>query len=130
MIEYINARMIEWARWVKRREDGGLGYPSEANFVNIISIHGTAGPGLITEDAAPMEIEGIMRKIREERPDRYKVAYWVYLAGSLTMDRVASELHCHRITVYTRLHALHQEIMHELEEITLAAKEKQQKSKK
>lgn len=121
MIEYINKRMIDWATWLKRREDGGIGYPGAANFSKLVSTHAAAGPGLIVEDAAAMEIERIVGKIKKDRPQRYEVAYWIYLAGDLTMERVARELRCHRDTVYTRLHALHQDVMDELHEITIQA---------
>lgn len=119
MIEYINKRLIDWATWVKRRDDGGLGYPGAANFARMASGPPSATSGPIIFDAAAMEIESIMIRIRADSPARYEVAKWVYLAGNFTMSRVASELGCSRDTVYTRLHALHLSVMDEMHENTI-----------
>jgi hypothetical protein len=119
MIEYINKRMIDWAIWVKRRDDGGNGFSGVASYCNMVSIHGSACAGQIVEDAAEMQIERIMSLLKVELPQRYEVAYWVYLAGNLTMDRVAQKLRCHRDTVYARLHALHLHIKEELDVMPL-----------
>jgi hypothetical protein len=130
MIEYINKRMIDWALWLKRREDGGLGYPGAANFSKLVSIHSDPGAGPITEGAAEMEIEGIVCKLRDAKPALYQVAYWIYAAGDLTMGRVAKELGCSRDTVYVRLHALHLHAMDALHENTLSADERKHSSSK
>jgi DNA-binding CsgD family transcriptional regulator len=122
MIEYINKRMIDWATWRKRSADGGLGYPGAANFCQIVS-HGNSESGAII-GAAEMEIDRIVSRLKMERPLQYEVARWVYLAGDLTMARVAEKLHCNRDTVYTRLHALHLRVMDELNEITIQAGER------
>ena|ERR1035437_10238451 len=124
MIEYINKRMIDWATWLKRREDGGLGYPGVANFCNMVSTHSGGGSGPIVMDAAAMEIEHIVLRLRAEKRHLYDVAYWVYAAGDLTMDRVSKELDCCRDTAYTRLHALHLYVMDALHEITIQASER------
>ena len=70
MIEYINKRMIEWSTWCKRREDGGMGYPSKSNYCSLVQIHGAGGAGPITEAAAALEIEGIIIKIRQRGAQR------------------------------------------------------------
>lgn len=129
MIEYINKRMIDWATWSKRREDGGLGYTGVASYCNIVSIHGAQHSGDGVQDEAAMEVEHIVQALKRERPQQYDVAYWVYQAGSLTMDRVAKELHCHRDTVYTRLHALHLHVMNAMFDITIAAQDRADRNK-
>lgn len=120
MIEYINKRMIDWATWSKRRDDGGQGYAGVASYCNIVPIHGAQHSGDGVQDDAAMEIEHIVQSLKREQPKQYEVAYWVYQAGSLTMDRVAKELHCHRDTVYARLHALHLRVMNAMFDITIA----------
>jgi hypothetical protein len=45
--------------------------------------------GLVTETAAVVEIEGIMTVIRQSAPRQHAVADWVYLAGGMTMKRIA-----------------------------------------
>lgn len=124
MIEYINKRMIDWATWCKRRDDGGLGYPSKSNYCALVQIHGGAGAGPITETAAQEEIESIVISIRAKSPAQYDVAFWFYLAGSMTVKRIASELRCSEVTVYNRLHALHLAVMHALQDIDIDAQDR------
>ena len=52
MIEYINKRLLAWAAWCKRKEDGGLGFPSQANYCSMIQVRGTASAGAVTRFAA------------------------------------------------------------------------------
>ena len=113
MIPYINARMIEWAAWSKRGDDGGLGYPRKSSYCDLVPIR-SEGSGPVVHDASAMEIERIMSQIKGDSPDMWKVADWFYLAGSMTVERIARELGCHRDTVYTRLNALHIMVMDKL----------------
>lgn len=129
MIEYINKRMIEWAAWAKRRDDGGLGFPRSTSYCRLVQVRGSASSDPIAEDAAAMEIEHIIASLRLERPQLHAVAHWIYLAGNFTMDRVARELGCHRDTVYTRLHQLHVVVMDEIHDITIAAEDQARENK-
>lgn len=124
MIEYINKRLLDWAAWCKRRDDGGLGYPSKSNYCALVQIHGGAGAGPITETAAEEEIERIMVKIRIKSASQFDVAQWFYLAGSFTVKRIASELKCSEVTVYNRLHALHLTVMDALHDIEIDAQDR------
>lgn len=62
--------------------------------------------------------------IRHAAPAQYDVAFWFYLAGSMTVKRIAAELRCSEVTVYNRLHALHLAIIEALFEIGIAAQER------
>lgn len=124
MIDYINKRMIEWSTWCKRRDDGGLGYPGSTSYCKLVQIHGDRGAGPITDGAAALEIESIVVDIRRSAPAQYDVAFWFYLAGSMTVKRIAQELKCSEVTVYNRLHALHLAVMHALQDIDIAAQER------
>jgi hypothetical protein len=124
MIEYINKRLIEWSIWCKRRDDGGMGYPSKSNYCNLVQIHGAGGAGPITDAAAALEIEGIMIAIRQRSQAQYEVAYWFYLTGAMTVKRIAQELHCSEVAVYNRLHALHLAVMDALHDIEIAAQDR------
>lgn len=129
MIEYINKRLIEWSTWCKRREDGGMGYPSKSNYCSLVQIHGAGGAGPITEDAAALEIEGIVIAIRKANPAQYEVAKWFYLAGSFTIKRIAQELKCGESTVYNRLHALHLAVMDGLHDIEIVAQDRAEEAR-
>jgi hypothetical protein len=124
MIEYINKRMIDWATWCKRRDDGGLGYPGSTSYCNLVQIHGDRGAGPVADGAAALEIEGVIVDIRKTAPAQYDVAFWFYLAGSMTVKRIAHELKCSEVTVYNRLHALHLVVMHALQDIDIAAQDR------
>lgn len=131
MIEYINGRMVEWAKWCKRRDDGGLGYPTRSSYCSLVQVHSTSGPSCrIAEAEAALEIEGIMVAMRGTKPKQYDVAYWFYLAGSLTVKRIAQELRCSEVTVYNRLHALHLAVKEALEDIDIAAADRADERKK
>ena len=124
MIEYIHARMIKWAAWSKRKEDGGMGYASQSSCANLVSIRGATGPGRVTEDADSLEIEGIMVRLRAASEPQYKVAYWFYLAGNMTAKRIADELQCSERSTYNRLHALHLAVKEALEDIDIDAQDR------
>lgn len=124
MIEYINKRLIDWSTWCKRREDGGLGYPSKSNYCSLVQIHGAGGAGPITEAAAALEIEGIIIKIRSAAPAQYEVVKWFYLAGGMTVKRIAQELKCSEVTIYNRVHALHVAVMDGLHDIEIEAQDR------
>ena len=124
MIDYINKRLIDWSIWCKRRDDGGLGYPSKSNYCSLVQIHGGAAAGPITETAAQEEIETIICVIRKAKPAQFDVAYWFYLAGNLTGKRIADELKCAERTAYTRLHALHLAVMDALQDAEIAAQDR------
>lgn len=124
MIEYINKRMIDWATWCKRRDDGGLGYPRKSNYCNLVQTHGDRSVGPVAEAAPALEIESIVMAIRVKAPAQYEVAFWFYLAGSMTVKRIAHELKCSDVTVYNRLHALHLAVMHALQDIDIAAQDR------
>lgn len=125
MIEYIHARMIKWATWSKRKEDGGMGYASQSSCANLVNIRGAVGAGSVAENADALEIEGIVTKLRANSEHQYAVAYWFYLAGNLTGSRIAKELKCADRTIYTRLHALHLAVKEALEDIDIAAQDRQ-----
>lgn len=124
MIEYINKRLNEWSAWCKRRDDGGMGYPTSSGYCNLVQIRGATGAGRVTETAAAMEIEGIIVAIRKNKPAQYDVAFWFYLAGSMTVKRIASELRCSEVTVYNRLHALHVAVMDALHDLEIDAQDR------
>jgi hypothetical protein len=129
MIEYINKRLIDWSTWCKRRDDGGLGYPSKSNYCALVQIHCGAGAGPITETAAQEEIETIIVRIRAKAPQQFEVAQWFYLAGNLTAGRIASELRCSERTMYNRLHALHMAVMDGLHDMEIEAQDRAEVSR-
>ena len=76
-----------------------------------------------------MEIEGIIIAIRKRSPAQYDVAFWFYLAGSMTVKRIAQELGCSEVTVYNRLHALHLAVMDGLHDLEIDAQDRAEAEK-
>lgn len=108
---------------VKRRDDGGLGYPAASSYCKLVNIH-SSGTDSTMIDAAAIEIDGIVCKIKKEQPDRYPVIEWFYLNGNFNGDRIASELRCSKPTIYNRLHSLHLYIQEALFDIEIEAQDR------
>jgi DNA-binding NarL/FixJ family response regulator len=68
-------------------------------------------------------------RIRTKAPQQFEVAQWFYLAGSMTVKRIASELHCSEVTVYNRLHALHLAVMDGLHDLEIEAQDRAEASR-
>lgn len=119
MIEFINKRMNEWAAWSLRGRDGGLGYSGSVAYCRLVPTHGTGDVIGIDEDA--MEIEFIVSELKRNKPFQFEVAKWFYLSGNVTVDRIAEGLGCSKKTAYIRLHALHQQVLDRMHDLTIEA---------
>lgn len=124
MMEYSNKRIIDWATWCKLRDDSGHGYLGSTSYCNLVQIHGDRGSGPIADGAPALEIEGIVVAIRNSAPAQYDVAFWFYMAGSMTVKRITAELKCSEVTLYNRLHALHLAVIYALQVIDIAAQDR------
>ncbi len=66
MIDYINHRLVLWAEWATRRDDGGLGYPRQAHYTKAVLTHSR---GCIEEiDEAAMEMERAVQALGHALP--------------------------------------------------------------
>lgn len=128
MIEYVNARLNSWAAMCKRKDDGGTGFPRSTSYCNQVQIHGSGGDSEMI-DAAAIEIDGIICKMKRENPDKFAVAEWFYLKGNHTVERIAHELRCCKKSAYNRLHALHVDVQEALFDIEIAAQDRKAAAK-
>ena len=109
MLTYINSRLNQWAEWLRRREDGGLGYPRECPYTRLQARSSTAGYIPIDEGEA-WEIERAVQHLRTHAPHLHQVVVLFY-RKTMTGEQMARECGCSRDTLYARLHQSHVEIM-------------------
>ncbi len=105
MIEWVNEKMIIWGDWVRRRDDGGLGYSKDSSLCLMGASGGISGSVVLAESDA-LRVESIMMEVKTVRPELYKVGREWYLTNAPAAT-VASRIGCHRDTVYSRLDSLH-----------------------
>ena len=116
MIQYVDKLLHDWARWSRVRQDGGRGFSPIAFGFDLVPSSGSGshcGDGVVIDEQS-MEIEQIVVCLRKERSDLFSVVDWYYLAGNVTVGRIAKELGCSRDTVYVRLHQLHEWVLEKM----------------
>jgi DNA-directed RNA polymerase specialized sigma24 family protein len=85
---------------------GGLGYPRECSYTRLIerSGNGFHSPNF-DEDA------WLVEKAIQSLPDSLKDTVQVFYLRVGTIEQMAKELHCHRVTIYARIDVAHSKIM-------------------
>jgi DNA-directed RNA polymerase specialized sigma24 family protein len=106
MILHINAKLNQWADWVATgRKVVGLGYPGQCAFMRLTPS--------TSEWRAPIENEeawSVERAVQHLEPCLKSAVEQFYLRAG-TADTHAKALHCHRDTLYSRIHQAHVRIM-------------------
>lgn len=106
MILHINDKLNAWAAWVAAgRKVVGLGYPSQVAFVRLTPSSGGWKAPLENEVAWEME-----QAVHRLEPTLRATVEQFYLRAG-TADSHARALHCHRDTLYARIHSAHLRIM-------------------
>jgi len=113
MIDWVNEKLILWADWARRRDDGGLGYAKDSPTCRLAA-SGTSG-GIVLAESDALEIDSAMVFLAQERPELHRVGMEWYYHGSPAMV-AAKRIGCHRDTVYSRLDALHIAVAKHLQE--------------
>lgn len=112
MIVYVNSRLVSWAEWVASgRKVVGLGYPSQCAYTRMAAHGGQHRGAEFDEDA--WEVEQAVNRLDN---DLQQMVMEFYLSTT-TVEIMARNLHCHRDTVYARLHRAHHEILGHLNDI-------------
>jgi hypothetical protein len=127
MIDYMNHRLVCWAEWATRRDDGGLGFPRQSHYTKAMLSHGRGNIEEINE--AAMEIETGVLALRKARPELAAVVMEFYRkTGSAEFK--ARVLGVCRDTMYTRLHQAHIWIMGWLQDRDVEQWERERMQKK
>jgi hypothetical protein len=112
MIQYIHARLGEWGRVVGRGGlIKGLGYPSGSAFTRLAPV-GRMEPGV--HDAA-WEVE---RCVQDLDDSGRQLCILMYVQNQ-TWAQIESTMGCCRKTVSNRLHAVHVQIMEQIQDNAL-----------
>jgi hypothetical protein len=100
-IEWVKTRLDNWARWRCQMAGNGLGFSSQASFLN-------DSPGADREAKIPLdEIEASIthegvEALKSTRPHVYQVLYCMYPFG-LGVSGTCRRLECERANVYALL---------------------------
>lgn len=104
MIDYINHRLVIWAEWAIRRDDGGLGWARQAHYTKAVLTHTRGNVEEINEQA--MEIERAVLALGADRPVLAQAVMEFYRKSG-SVEYKARMLGVCRDTLYARLHQSH-----------------------
>jgi hypothetical protein len=105
MIPYINGRCNEWVAWIRRRDDGGLGYPKECCYTRLQG-RGPLTGYLPSVDDAAWEIDRAVRSLDYILHEALMAFYFARGTG----DQKARDCRCGKTAFYERVHCAHQKI--------------------
>lgn len=112
MIEWVNAKMVIWGEAMAGGRRGGGSNSSPFPAYQAVHIRGTAGGADLVHPEA-MEIDRVMAKVKQSKPDWYEVAYGFYVEGR-SKQSIAERMRCHRDTVYARFDSLHLHVANQI----------------
>ncbi|MEO6147036.1 MAG: antiterminator Q family protein [Sulfuriferula sp.] len=112
MILHINDLLNRWALWSTRRASSGMGYPRQVIYTRLVGNGAAARMPDIDEES--WAVEQSVQSLKHHR-NLYEVVVEIYLTGG-TSEQKAKALHCHRDTMYVRLHQSHIIVMNWLNE--------------
>lgn len=104
---YIDARLVQWAEWRMRREDAGIGYPSQSAFVRMQPQPGNleAWSPAMHEEAA--EVDQCVCALIDLRRE---VIMQMYTRTS-SIKQKADACFCSERTFFNRLHSAKVDIL-------------------
>lgn len=101
MIDYMNHRLVCWAEWAIRRDDGAMGFPRQSHYTKAVLSHTRGNVEEINEQA--MEMERAVLALGQARAQlRETVMEFYRKSGSV--EYKARVLGVHRDTLYARIH--------------------------
>ncbi|QLI80807.1 hypothetical protein HZU75_04275 [Chitinibacter fontanus] len=113
MIDFINERLMDWADWVGRRDDCGLGYV-QSQLARLGEASGGAKYGGLPAGVSEADLFEL-HKIVTYLPFELRQAVWQCYMVPGTAAQHARSCGCHRDTYYERLHKAHVLVMEALQ---------------
>ncbi len=104
MIDYVNHRLVCWAEWAIRRDDGALGFPRQSHYTKAVLSHTRGNIEEINEQA--MEMERAVLALGRARA-QLRAAVMEFYRKSGSAEYKARRLGIHRDTLYARIHQAH-----------------------
>lgn len=104
MIEYMNHRLVCWAEWAIRRDEGALGFPRQSHYTKAMLGHSRGNIEEINEQA--MEVERAVLALRRTMPILSNAIMEFYRKTG-SAEYKARVLGVHRDTLYARIHQAH-----------------------
>ena len=107
---YVATRLNQWAQWVMRRNDGGIGYPKKVPYINFVdrSEFGSSTPEL-QEDC--FDVEKCVMAVRVVNNELHEVIYLAYIVNNMTIEQKLKLLGCCKQTYYNRLDRAHHMVL-------------------
>lgn len=104
---YIEVRLTDWANWIQRNKEGGVGWPR----VSLIAIMLEVGAmikgslkGLTFNDDRSEEVDRLMRRLAREKPHYEAVIRSYYIRSKdKRIDELSQELKISRKTFFNYL---------------------------
>lgn len=112
MIPYINDKLNQWGLWAKSGR-ANLGYPKRAAFMRLVPRESLGATLMICDDEA-MSLNRAVQTLDRDLRDVVDLFY--VKMRSCDGESIAKALHCHRDTMYARLHRAHLRVMDALHE--------------
>ena len=100
-IDWVRQRLEAWARWVRERESGSLGYPKRSAFLRVGS--GAMGSQALSDCDASLT-DTAVHSLRFTHPHLHKTLTHYYVQG-LDIKRVATLMHKAESTIKAHLDA-------------------------
>ncbi len=124
MIDYVNSRLVMWAEWVVRREEGALGYPKECPYTRLQQRSGGVGfrPNFASD---ALEIDAVMTKLKQQNPLKFRAVHLHYgvefkrgkaVTVNVTGEQIAKDVGKCRDTVYNWIDCAHRFVLDALHE--------------
>ncbi len=114
--DWVRARLDNWARWLTRREAGGLGFYTRSVFAREIGSTADAdGPLIPVNDIEAGRTHEAVEALRLTHSHLYLVAYCRHVGDprvpsrrrrALSVAETAQAMHCAQSTVYAHMNQL------------------------
>ncbi len=107
-IEWVKRRLDNWARWHSQMNGGGLGFSSQAAFLNDMP-GGDREVKIPTDEIEASVTHDAVESFKASRPQLYAALYCMYPFG-LGVSGTCSKLGCQRANVYALLDVADREL--------------------
>lgn len=106
---YVVFRINQWAQWVMRRDDGGLGYPKQVPYTNLMPrTHNANITPEMSEEC--FEVEQCVTALRIVDEELYAVLVLSYVQINMTLEQKLKKLGCCKQTYYNKVERCHRMI--------------------